>query len=56
MRYFIPALFLASPAFAHTAGLPHENSADLAVPVALILIATAASMAKRNAVRVRRRQ
>ena len=56
MRYTIPALFLASPALAHPASLPHVHSADWAVPVALLLIGAAVYMAKRKAIRVRRRQ
>ena len=53
MRYAIPTLFLASPALAHPASLPHANSADWAVPVVLMLIGAAAFMAKRKAVRDR---
>ncbi|WP_282022498.1 hypothetical protein [Ruegeria faecimaris] len=56
MRYAIPALFLASPALAHPASLPHGHSGDWAVPVALMLIGAAVVLAKRKAVRVRRRQ
>ena len=56
MRYVTPALFLASPALAHPASLPHTHSADWAVPVALRLVGAAAFMAKRKAVRVRKRK
>ena len=56
MRYFIPALFLASPVLAHPADLPHAHTADWGVPVALLLIGVAVVVAKREAFRVRGRQ
>lgn len=56
MRYAIPALFLASPALAHLASLPHTHSADWAVPVALMLISAAAITARRREFLGRRRR
>ena len=56
MRYLIPALFLASPALAHSADLPHGHSADWAIPFALASICVAAVVAKRQAIRARARK
>lgn len=54
MRFFVPALLVASPALAHPAGLPHAHTSDWAVPIALATIVLTAVVARRRAMRIRK--
>ena len=56
MRFVLPTLFLASPALAHPANLPHTHAADWAVPVALLLTGVAVFAARRRAMRIKARK
>ena len=53
MRYLCPALFLAAPAMAHPADLPHGHGAEWAAPLVLFLIGLAVVASRRKAARVR---